>query len=319
MKIDNKMVKEFEKQGYRFTGKNSAVKICNWTRKSLRNEGVCYKQKFYGINSHRCAQISCSLVNCQNRCLHCWRNLDYTSDCAEIIFDKPLDIINNTIREQQKILKGFGGNKKADKKKYKEAMQPLHFAISLVGEPTLYPRLAELIVELRKQKKTSFLVTNGLLPEALKKLEKQKALPSQLYLSLNYPNENLFRKITQNKSRNAWKKFNESLSLMKKLKTRRVLRMTLVRNLNLGFEEEYAELKKKAMPDFVECKGYVSVGFARKRLGYERMPDLEEIRKFSTNLLKYLKGYKKLGEHDYSKIVLLGRDKRKMKIRPEEI
>jgi tRNA wybutosine-synthesizing protein 1 len=319
MKIDNKMVKEFEKQGYRFTGKNSAVKICNWTRKSLRNEGVCYKQKFYGINSHRCAQISCSLVNCQNRCLHCWRNLDYTSDCAEIIFDKPLDIINNTIREQQKILKGFGGNKKADKKKYKEAMQPLHFAISLVGEPTLYPRLAELIVELRKQKKTSFLVTNGLLPEALKKLEKQKALPSQLYLSLNYPNENLFRKITQNKSRNAWKKFNESLSLMKKLKTRRVLRMTLVRNLNLGFEEEYAELIKKAMPDFVECKGYVSVGFARKRLGYERMPDLEEIRKFSTNLLKYLKGYKKLGEHDYSKIVLLGRDKRKMKIRPEEI
>jgi len=198
-------------------------------------------------------------------------------------------------------------------------MQPLHFAISLVGEPTLYPRLAELIVELRKQKKTSFLVTNGLLPEALKKLEKQKALPSQLYLSLNYPNENLFRKITQNKSRNAWKKFNESLSLMKKLKTRRVLRMTLVRNLNLGFEEEYAELIKKAMPDFVECKGYVSVGFARKRLGYERMPDLEEIRKFSTNLLKYLKGYKKLGEHDYSKIVLLGRDKRKMKIRPEEI
>jgi len=46
---------------------------------------------------------------------------------------------------------------------------------------------------------------------------------------------------------------------------------------------------------------------------------MEEIRKFSTNLLKYLKGYKKLGEHDYSKIVLLGRDKRKMKIRPEEI
>src|SRR3989344_9645706 len=112
-------------------------------------------------------------------------------------------------------------------------MNPKHFAISLIGEPTLYPKLAELILELRKQGKTSFLVTNGLLPEKLLELKKEKALPTQLYISLNYPDEKLFRRITKNKGRNAWKKLNESLELMRKLKTRKVMRMTLVRDLNM--------------------------------------------------------------------------------------
>ena len=60
--IDKKKAKEtLEKQGYRIVGNNSAVKICNWTKTSLRDEGVCYKEQFYGIKSHLCAQISCSL------------------------------------------------------------------------------------------------------------------------------------------------------------------------------------------------------------------------------------------------------------------
>ena len=146
-------------------------------------------------------------------------------------------------------------------------------------------------------------------------------MPTQLYISLNYPNEEVFRKLTQNKAKNSWKKFNDSLSYIKKLKgkTRRVLRMALIRDLNLGFEEEYAELIKKADADFIECKGYVSVGFARQRLGYEKMPTIEEIREFSGKLLKFLPGYKKLGEHEYSKIVLLGKDKKSMKIQREKI
>jgi len=33
-----------EKQSYEFCGEHSAVKICEWTKKSLRGDGVCYKK-----------------------------------------------------------------------------------------------------------------------------------------------------------------------------------------------------------------------------------------------------------------------------------
>ena len=47
----------------------------------------------------------------------------------------------------------------------------LFFAISLTGEPTLYPKLPELIKEIHSRGKTSFLVTNGQHPEVLQKLK----------------------------------------------------------------------------------------------------------------------------------------------------
>jgi len=53
---------------------------------------------------------------------------------------------------QRKLLSGFKGNEKINMEKWKEAQNPDQFAISLIGEPTLYPKLAELILELRKQK-----------------------------------------------------------------------------------------------------------------------------------------------------------------------
>ena len=46
--------KQLIKQGHRFVGSHSSVKICRWTGKSLVDEGECYKAKFYGIDSHRC-------------------------------------------------------------------------------------------------------------------------------------------------------------------------------------------------------------------------------------------------------------------------
>lgn len=320
--VDRKLVESLKKQHYSIVGEHSAVQICRWNKKSLLDGEGCYKQKFYGIKSHRCCQMSPVIDLCQNRCLHCWRAIELTSGDKFLgNSNSPIEIIEGCIKAQRKQLTGFKGNSKVNMQKWREAQEPENFAISLIGEPTLYPKLSSLIKELRKRGKSSFLVTNGLLPEILKKLEKEKALPTQLYISLNYPNEEIFRKLTQNKSMSAWKKFLQSLDVMKKLKgkTRRVLRMTLVRELNLGFEKEYAELIKMASPDFVEVKGFVSVGFARKRLGYERMPDIKEMREFAKKLAAFLPGYKILDEHEYSKIVLIGKDKKSMKIKKEEI
>jgi len=308
--ISPKIKKSFEKQGYRLVGKHSAIKICNWTRESLRNKDICYKEKFYGINSHRCVQMSCTLLNCQNKCLHCWRDLTCTDNHAIIKPDSPKKIIDECIKQQRKILQGFKGSKKTNQKKFSESMNPTQFAISLTGEATLYPYLSELIKELRKRKITSFLVTNGLLPEKLKELRKKNALPTQLYLSVVYPNEEIFRKITNNKEENSWKKFNESLKLMKKLSktTRTVLRITLIKGINDSNLEEYSHLIRKSRPLFVEVKSYMAIGHSRKRLGYSRMLSFKEVIGFSKKLSKLI-NYQIRDGSKTSRVVLLVRDK----------
>jgi len=318
--------KSLEKQGYRIVGENSAVKICRWTKKSLIDEGVCYKEQFYGIKSHLCAQISCTLFNCQNKCLHCWRNLNYTEEVRLSKFDNPKKIIKECIEQQQKLINGFKGNKKINLEKFNQAQKPMQFAISLTGEPTLYPKLGELISELRNQSKTSFVVTNGLCPEVLEKLNKNKTLPTQLYISMNSPNEKLYNQWHRSSEKNAWKKFSESLELIKNLKTRRVIRMTLVKGIYNNMKEEYVQnyvdLIKKAVPDFIEIKGYMSVGFARNRkgMGYEVMPTHNEIKDFAEKIVNSLaEGYRILDEHEFSRVVLVGKDKDKMKIKEGEV
>lgn len=316
----NKKIKNvLKKQHYVIVGEHSAVQICRWTKKSLRDEDICYKNKFYGIESHKCCEMTPFLA-CQNKCLHCWRAIELNFPTPKKI-NEPKKIIKECIEAQRKLLSGFGGNKKVDKEKYKEAQKPKHFAISLVGESTLYTKLAELIKELRKQGKTSFLVTNGLLPKKLQELQKKNALPTQLYISLLYPNEKLFREITKNKEKDAWKKFNQSLELMKNLKTRKVIRLTLIRELNMEDEmlENYAKLVKKAMPNFLEVKGYVALGYSKQRLGHEKMPSHEEIKNYAKKLLKFLSEYKFLDEKIESRVVLLGKDKNRMKIQEKEI
>ena len=62
---------------------------------------------------------------------------------------------------------------------HSEAMRPNHAAISLDGEPLLYPRISEYIQEFRDRKMTSFVVTNGTLPEKMSELD---TLPSQIYI-----------------------------------------------------------------------------------------------------------------------------------------
>lgn len=313
--IPEKLKEILRKQHYGLAGRHSAVQICRWTKKSLIDEGFCYKQKFYGIQSHRCCQMSPAAVFCQNKCQHCWRAIEYTlgAKLNKNQADKPKKIIDESIKQQRILLSGFKGNKKINLKKFNEAQEPMQFAISLSGEPTIYPYIAELIKELRKRKKTSFLVTNGLFPKRLKELEKKDALPTQLYISTNAADEKDYKKFMNPQIKNAWAKHNESLELMKKLDTRTVLRFTLVKGMNMSKHEGYAKLIKKANPKFVEIKGYMSVGFARQRLGYEKMPTYSEVKEFAEKI-SLLTGLKILDEKNESRVFLLGKNKENMKI-----
>ena len=304
--------KDLEKQGYRLFGEHSAIKVCLWTKKSLRNEGVCYKQKFYNINSHRCVQMTPSLPYCTLRCQWCWRDIEHTLPKWIGKTDAPKKIIKECIKEHVKYLQGFGGNKKTNKKKYVEAQKPLHFAISLAGEPTLYSKLPELIKELHKQKISSFLVTNGTNPDMLKKLKNKNNLPTQLYITLPAPNEQVFKQMCSPLIKNGWKRILQSLKIMKalKIKTRTTIRLTLAKNKNMVLAEQYAELIKKAEPRFIEAKGYMYVGYSKKRMEIKDMPLHKEIKAFAKQIAKYT-DYKIIDEQPVSRVVLLMKKDRK--------
>lgn len=292
-----------KKQQYRMVGKHSAVKVCYWTKKSLTNEGVCYKETFYGIPCHRCCQMTPCLV-CNNKCVFCWRNLDIFTGIKLTEADDPKEIVDKCIEMQRHLINGFPGNPRVNKQKLSEAQDPKSFAISLSGEPTIYPKLGELIAELKKRGICSFLVTNGQFPEALEKLD---PLPTQLYVSLDAPNQETCRKVDNPSFPDFWERLNRTLELVSRMDTRTVLRITAVKGLNMLDPEGYASLIRKAGPTFVEVKGYSWVGESRKRLEESNVPSHQEIREFGQKLAD-LASLKIIDEKKESSVVLLARE-----------
>ena len=323
----NEIKDQMSKQGYRFVGDHSAVKICRWTKKSLRNEGSCYKEKFYGIKSHQCCQMT-PWLGCPNHCIHCWRAIELDFDK---IIDKnkeksPKEIIDGCIEAQKKLLEGFNIDEKSSKKqlsranqeKYAEAQEPMQFAISLSGEPLVYNKIGDIVEELRKRGKTSFIVTNGLYPEKMLELSEKNQLPTQFYVSVNVPRKEMFQKFHRSCLPDAWERLMETLDIFSKLSCRTVFRMNLVKELNMRDEliKDYVSLIKKANPKFIELKGFMSVGFARERLGYDRMPSYEEMKEFALKLVDALgEDYKILDEHEFSRAFVIGKDKDELKIK----
>jgi tRNA wybutosine-synthesizing protein 1 len=288
-------------QHYGLVGNHSSVKVCSWTKKSLYDEGFCYKQKFYGIRSHLCCQMTPSVGYCMNNCVYCWRTVEYSKKKFEPV-DEPEFIYQESIKAQRKLISGFKGEKKTNQQKWKAAQNPMHFAISLSGEPTMYPRLSEFIKTVHSHGGTTFLVTNGMLPEVLEKLE----MPTQLYLSLSVADEKDFERIHQPLFRDGWQRLNRSLEVLKKLKnkTRTTVRVTAIKGVNMKEPEKWAELIGKAEPKFVEIKSYMHIGESRKHLKRENMPLHPEVRQFALDVAKHL-GYKLIDEKADSRVVLL--------------
>jgi tRNA wybutosine-synthesizing protein 1 len=95
------------------------------------------------------------------------------------------------------------------------------------------------------------------------------------------------------------------LEILPSLDTRTVIRHTLVQELNLGWEEEYAKLDRIADPTFIEPKGFVFVGDSRKRMSIDNMPSHARVTEFGLKLAGLL-GIELLKEKPDSRVVLLG-------------
>jgi len=300
---------ELEKQQYRVIGSHSAVKICGWTKNSLRGKGVCYKQKFYGIKSHQCMQMTTSL-SCANRCTFCWRGYKApVSKKWKWKIDEPEFILDGSIKEQKKLLSGFKGFKDVKMNLWNESNEVKHAALSLNGEPIIYPKINELIELMNKNGISTFLVTNAQYPEQIKKLKPI----TQLYISLDAPNKKLLKKVDLPLFSDYWERLNKSLKAMKKKKERTAIRLTLIKGINDAEEKNYAELIKKAEPDFIEVKAYMFVGESRKRLEEKNMPSHKEVKDFTIKLKKFLPEYEIASEHKPSRVVLLAKKSFKKK------
>lgn len=292
-----------EKHGYVLTGEESAVKLCHWVSEKLINRRACYKEDFYGIDCHRCLQMSPNVDYCNQQCLFCWRYQDYQKR-DDIDFDDPEEIVEKSIEAQRKLVTGFKGDDRCDIDMWEEARNPNQVAISLAGEPAMYPYLDDLIEEYEKRGMTTFLVTNGTRPDILEGLD---TLPTQLYVTLAAPNKDVYEKLCVPKNPGLWDRVNETLELFPSLDTRTVVRHTLVKKWNIGWEEEYVKLIEKADPMFVEAKGYVFVGDSRNRMNIENMPSHKLIKEFAEKEASLL-GLDVIAEKADSRVCLIGEE-----------
>lgn len=311
------LIDALKRQKYHFIGKQAAVKRCRWFHETLVHDRACYKQKFYGISTHRCIQMTPAAFSCTQQCLFCWRaqNGDLQlswNETARSDWDSPEEIVEKSLKAQRRILSGYGGNPKTNEAKFKEALSPKHVAISLTGEPTLYDRLGELIIRYHREGLTTFLVSNGTVPSALANLAEE---PTQLYISVCAPEEDTYRLICRPEVPKAWEKLNETLKLLPSFRCPTVIRITSVRGQNMKKPEEYAKLLEKSNPCYIEVKAYMHVGYSRQRLGFDSMPSHSEIRTFSNDLSKQ-SGYRLIDESTESRVVLLSRLEKPIRFGP---
>ncbi len=308
--IPNDIKEKLLKMHYGISG-HSAIEICTWTKKHMRDEGACYKRKFYGVDTNRCAEIAPTPIWCEHNCIYCWRPMELMHFKLDNDVMDPQEIIDGLIKERRRLISGFRGFEGIDKEKFEDSYKlfPSHWAISLAGEPTMYPRLGELIRLLKdnKEVKSIFVVTNGEEPESLEKMNVNDNLPVQLYVSVNAPNEDLYKKIAHPVYEDGWQRLNKTLSILKDLKTRTVIRFTMIKGINDSKDllNQYSTLFESTQSDFIEVKAYMFVGYSRERLKIENMPTHQEVMEFAKLLEKSLPSYRIISEHKPSRIVLL--------------
>ncbi|MDK2372226.1 MAG: 4-demethylwyosine synthase TYW1 [Candidatus Korarchaeota archaeon] len=314
VRIPDHVRKLMEKQGYKIILNHSAMKPCYWFRKALMEGRTCYKHRFYGIPSWRCLQMTPTASFCNLQCLYCWR-LNVSDVPAEFRWkevpeegekwDDPEEIADESIRLQRMIVQGYKGVKVFRKEWVYEAEEPKHAAISLTGEPTLYPHIGGLVEAYAKRGMTTFIVTNGTLPERLEKLERE---PTQLYVTVPAPNERLYMEITRPLWPDAWSRLQKTLEMLQSFSSPTVMRIPLIKGFNMDDKviEEFSRLIKESQPTYVEPKAYMWVGYSRRRLGRENMPTHEEVRAFASKIAE-LAGYNIIDESPESRIVLLSR------------
>lgn len=254
--VTAQQAKSLKKEGYRLIGTHSAVKLCRWTKHQLRGRGGCYKHTFYGITSYQCMEATPSLA-CANKCVFCWRHhKNPVGKTWRWKTDDPLYIVDEAVKEHVKMIKETKGIPGVNMARWQEAHTVKHCALSLVGEPVMYPRINEFLEDLHRRKISTFLVTNGQHPKAIESL-----IPiTQLYVSVDAPTPESLIAIDRPLFSDAWERLQEALTLLKDKGQRTVARLTVVKGWNSDEIAGYARLIALGKVSLVETKGVTFCG-----------------------------------------------------------
>ena len=311
MQMDPRIEEQFKNAGYGVFN-HSAVEICSWTKKAIKQGRFCYKNRFYGIETHRCMQISQAAAWCTSRCVYCWRPNEYFMPGADVLgnVDPPWTTMEKLRDLRRQLLSGFWGDPQADKELLREAVEPSHVTFSLSGEPLLYPYVPESIEYVREawNVKSVFVVTAGLVPESVKRFEEMRIWPDQFYLSLTAPNEEIYRKVSRPLLLDYWERLHKTMRILRRAPVRRVARITLIRGLNDVRHSQWAELVERMDAHFIEVKAYMYLGRSRVRLTEYNMPEHEKIVMFSRGLLDHLPDYEFFDEDSSSRVTLIKKE-----------
>jgi tRNA wybutosine-synthesizing protein 1 len=322
--------KALTKEGYKIIGSHSAVKLCRWTKNQLRGRGGCYKHSFYGITSYNCMEATPSLA-CANKCVFCWRHHKnpvgtewrWKEDNPSMIVEDAIKLHVGMIHE----LKGLPG---VSLDRWHDAHTVKHCALSLVGEPIMYPRINEMLQELHNRHISTFLVTNAQFPDRIEQLDPV----TQLYVSVDASTKDSLKAVDRPLFKDFWERFLSSLAALKNKLQRTVYRMTLVKSWNMNELENYVQLIECGLPgeivlphilffllcfsllDFIEIKAVTYCGKSdASSLTMENVPWHQEVCLFGEEICKMIKArnicninYSIATEHEHSCCILIARE-----------
>ena len=314
---DSPTYKNLTKQGYKVIGSHSGVKICRWTKNELRGKGSCYKKSLFNIASSRCMELTPSLA-CSSKCVFCWRHgTNPVSKNWRWEVDEPEYILENALKGHYSMIKQMRGVPGVIAESFAKAFEVRHCALSLVGEPILYPHINKFIQLLHQKGITSFLVCNAQHPEALRNIVKV----TQLYVSIDAPTKTELKKVDRPLYKDFWERMVECLEILKTVQNhqRTVFRLTLVKGFNMGDVSAYADLVQRGLPSFIEVKGATFSGSSDGNgnpLTMQNIPFYEEcvnfVKAFTTELQRRGLHYDLAAEHAHSNCLLIADTKFKI-------
>lgn len=223
--------------------------------------------------------------------------------------DDPKEIVAEAVRMHVGMIKEAKGVPGVLEDRWREAHTVRHCALSLVGEPIMYPRINEMLDELHSRRISTFLVTNAQFPEAIEQLRPV----TQLYVSVDAANEQSLKEVDRPLFDDAWRRLRASLVALRRKKQRTVARLTIVKGHNAADLKGYAELIALGEVSFVEIKGVTFCGKSdASSLTMDSCPWHHEIVEFAHELLAALKvatnlEYGVACAHKHSVSVLLAR------------
>lgn len=306
--------KNLTKQGYVVVGSHSGVKICRWTKNDLRGRGSCYKQSLFNIVSSRCMELTPSLA-CSSKCVFCWRHgTNPVSKNWRWEVDEPEYVLEEGLKGHYSKIKQLRGVPGVIAERFQKAFQVRHCALSLVGEPIMYPHINRFVDLLHEKDISSFLVCNAQHPQQLRDMYKV----TQLYVSIDAPTKTELKKVDRPLYKDFWERMLECLEILKTVQShqRTVFRMTLVKGFNMDQVTAYADLVAKGLPCFIEVKGATFCGSSDGNgnpLTMQNIPFYEECVKFVKALAAELNSrglaYDVAAEHAHSNCILIASKK----------